>query len=92
MNIQDFFDLPEDQRDYMVEMHRKQKMIRMTRDAINGERGRLDTQELNNQENCSHPFAKEKYVAHENEYGNLTGGGTTWHHCQDCNARWMTEK
>lgn len=92
MNVKDFFDLPEDQRDYLFELHRKQRMVRNTRDIIAAERGRLDTREINNQMECEHPFSTDRYVANENEFGNLTGGGTRHHHCPDCGARWTTNK
>jgi hypothetical protein len=92
MDIKDFFDLPEAQRDLLVELHRTQKMVRHTKEGIFEERRRLETRELNNQNECQHPFADSKYTAHENEFGNLTGGGTYYYHCEDCGKRWTTDK
>lgn len=88
MNIKDFFDLPEDQRELLVEMHRQQKLIRKTRELIDVERRKLSTRELNNQMECKHPFVDKKYRAFENEFGNLTGGGRYHCHCDDCGAMW----
>lgn len=88
MNVKDFFDLPEDQRDILVNLHRKQKLIRSSRESILEDRKRLDTRELNNQRECEHPFAESTYKAHENEFGNLTGGGTHHWYCEDCGKRW----
>lgn len=92
MDIKDFFDLPHEQRELLVEMHRKQKRIRNDRDVINAEIQRLETRRFNMQQDCDHPFADKKYKAHENEFGNLTGGGTYYHHCDDCGLRWTTNK
>ena len=92
MNIKDFFDLPEDQRQFIIDLHNKQKMIRMERESIDNERRRLTTSEFNLQTKCQHPFANEEYKAYENEFGNLTGGGEYHHHCKDCDYRWSTNK
>ena len=92
MDIKEFFDLPHDQRELLVDLHRKQKLIRMTRGQIEDARRRCDTQEFNNQQECQHPFAEKKYQAHENEFGNLTGGGYYRYHCEDCGARWQEDK
>jgi len=92
MDVRDFFNLPEDQRDLLVNLHRKQKTIRHTRANIMEERQRLVTREFNNQNECEHPFAEKTYRARENEFGNLTGGGEYHHYCEDCGKRWTTEK
>jgi rubrerythrin len=92
MNIKEFFDMSEEQRQFIIDLHNKQKNIRDIRDAINDERQKLNTRELNNQLDCIHQFAKSKYVAHENEFGNLTGGGTTYYHCEDCGYHWSEDK
>jgi len=92
MNVRDFFDLPEEQRDMLVSLHRKQKLIRSSRDNIMEERAKLATRELNNQRECEHPFAESKYTAHENEFGNLIGSGTRYHWCDDCGKRWTTDR
>ena len=92
MNIKDFFDLPEAQRDLLVQMHRKQKEIRQTKENIDNERRKLQTREINNQMECEHPFSESTYKAHENEFGNYTGGGEYRHRCDDCGKNWSTEK
>lgn len=92
MNIQDFFDLPEEQRQFIIDLHNKQKKIRYTKSVIADERRKLDTREANNQMECEHPFANKIYKAHENEFGNLTGGGWYNCHCEDCGARWQEDQ
>lgn len=92
MNIKDFFDLPEDHRQILIDLHHSQKMVRMERENIDIERRKLATRELNLQTKCEHPFATEEYRAFENEFGNLTGGGEYRHHCEDCGFRWTTNK
>lgn len=92
MNVKDFFNLPEDQRDILVNLHRKQKSIRASHHNIMAERAVLATREFNNQRECEHPFAESTYKAHENEFGNLTGGGSYYWTCDDCGKRWTTDK
>lgn len=92
MDIKEFFDLPNDQKELLVSMYQKQRMIRNTRIAIEAELKRLETRRINNQMECDHPFATKKYQAHENEFGNLTGGGYYRYHCEDCDARWQEDK
>jgi hypothetical protein len=92
MNIKDFFDLPEDQRELLVELHRKQKQIRKDKEYNDQQRRMLQTREINLQTECEHPFAEKTYKAHENEFGNLTGGGVYYYHCEDCGYRWTENK
>jgi hypothetical protein len=88
MNIKEFFDLPEDQRELLTQLHNKQKKIRADREFIDNERRKLATRELNLQMECEHPFATKVYKAYENEFGNLEGGGEYRYHCEDCGQRW----
>lgn len=88
MTVDEFLNLPDDEKALYLEAFEKQKHIRKTRDGIASERQKLTTRELNNQISCGHPNAKSKYRAHENEFGNLTGGGVTNFHCLDCDLRW----
>jgi hypothetical protein len=88
MTIDDFLNLPDEDKALFIDAFNKQKHIRNTRDGIAAERQKLATRELNNQLSCDHPNRKSTYVANENEFGNLTGGGTTYYHCPDCNSRW----
>lgn len=92
MDIKAFFDLPEDQRQMIIELHNKQKSIRHAKSTIAEERRKLDTRETNNQMQCDHPFATKKYRANENEFGNLTGGGVYSYHCEDCGFRWQDDQ
>lgn len=92
MDMKEFFDLPHDQREMLVSIHRKQKRIRMDKATITGEMGRLETMLLNLQIECDHPFVEKVYKAHENEYGNFTGGGTYRCYCDDCGMRWTEDK
>ena len=86
MDVRDFFNLPEDQRDLLVNLHRKQKQIRHTHTSILEERQRLVTREFNNQQECEHPFAEATYTGHG------AGGGIYHYHCQDCGKRWTATK
>ena len=92
MNIKDFFDLPEDQRQLLIDLHTKQKGVRFEKEQIDISRRKLTTRELNNQMLCEHPFATKEYKAFENEFGNLTGGGEYRCHCEDCGFRWSDQK
>ena len=92
MDIKDFFDLPEDQRQFIIDLHDKQKSIRFQREMIDNSRRSLNTKEINLQMECEHPFATKEYKAYKNEFGNLTGGGEYHHHCKDCDYRWSTNK
>jgi hypothetical protein len=92
MNIDDFLNLDEDVRETLIEAHRLRNYIISSRDAIKAERAKLDTREFNLQMQCNHPMATSRYVAHENEFGNLTGGGTRNHYCPDCGSRWETNE
>ena len=92
MNIKDFLDLPEDQREYIIEIHNKQKEIRKTRQDIEFMRNKLNTREFNNQLECTHPDVQKTYKAHENEFGNFTGGGEYECFCEDCGKIWREYK
>ena len=92
MNIKDFFDLPEDQRQLLIDLHTKQKGVRFKKEQIDIERRKLSTRELKNQMSCEHPFATKEYKAYENEFGNYTGGGEHRYHCEDCGKRWSEQK
>lgn len=92
MDVKEFFNLPESERQFIIDLHNKQKSVRMTRELIMSERAKLATREMNNQTQCEHPFATKKYRAHENEFGNLTGGGVYTYHCEDCGFRWQEDK
>lgn len=92
MNIKDFFDLPEDQRQLLIDLHTKQKGVRFKKEQIDIERRKLSTRELNNQMSCEHPFATKEYKAFENEFGNLMGSGEYRYHCEDCGKRWSEQK
>lgn len=92
MDIDDFLNLDDDVRETLIEAHRLRNYIISTRDTIKAERAKLDTREINLQMQCEHPKATSRYVANENEFGNLTGGGTRHHHCTDCGFRWETDK
>lgn len=92
MNINEFFNLPEEQRELLTQLHNKQKRIRLDKERIELERRKLATRELNLQLECEHPFATKTYKAYENEFGNLTGGGEYNYHCDDCGQRWTEYK
>jgi hypothetical protein len=92
MNIQEFFDLPDDQRQMIIDLHNKQKKIRHTREQIADERQKLNNREFNNRMQCDHPFATKTYKAYENEFGNFTGGGTYTYRCEDCGNVWTDEQ
>lgn len=92
MDINQFFELPEDEREALIDAHLHRQYVISVRDGIANERRKLDTRELNNQMNCNHLSATSRYVANENEFGNLTGGGTHHHFCPDCLNRWTTDK
>ena len=92
MDIKDFFDLPEDARLILVRMEHTRKLVIETRNSIAVERQKLNTRELNNQLRCEHIYCQKTYKAHENEFGNYTGGGVYHYHCDDCGKRWTEEK
>ena len=92
MNIKDFFDLPEDQRQLLIDLHTKQKSVRFEKEQIDISRRKLETREINLRMSCEHPFATREYKAYENEFGNLTGGGEYRYHCDDCGNRWSENK
>jgi len=92
MNIKEFLDLPEETRDYLLKLDVKRKQIRKTAESIATDRFKLNNRELNNQMQCEHWFADKTYKAHENEFGNYTGGGEYRYHCEDCGKRWSEEK
>lgn len=91
MNIQEFFDLPEDQRQMIIDLHNKQKKIRYAREQILEEREKLNAREFNNMMQCDHPFATKTYKAREDEYGTMTGGGWYTYKCGDCGNVWTDE-
>ena len=91
MNLEDFLKLDESDKAVIIETYTNQKRIRNTRDEIQRERKKLSTRELNNQLECDHTDKQTKYHPHENEFGNLTGGGMYYHFCPDCNFRWGTD-
>lgn len=92
MNVQEFFELPEDQRQFIIDLHNKQKKIRYAKGIIAEERQKLTTREFNNQQECEHPFATKQYHANETEFGNYTGSGVYRYHCEDCGFRWQEDK
>lgn len=92
MNIKEFLDLPEDVREHLFWLHNKQKRIRKERDDIALERKKLDIRSMNNQTECEHPYADKRYEAHENEFGNYTGGGEYRYSCDDCGKIWREKK
>jgi hypothetical protein len=88
MNIKDFLDLPDTERQTLVDAHNKSKRIREQIRGIKHEEEKLRTRRLNLQIECDHPYRIERYEAHENEFGNYTGGGTYTYYCPDCDYRW----
>ena len=92
MNIDQFFELDEETREYLLSLHTKRKHIRYEREQLDIELRKIKTRELNLQMECEHPNANSRYVANENEFGNLTGGGTYHLYCPDCYNRWTEEK
>jgi hypothetical protein len=92
MYVTDYLKLTEEEKQAIVAAITKQKQVRHARDEIAGERQKLKTREINNQLRCDHPMATSQYVANENEFGNLTGGGTYYHTCPDCGMTWSTNK
>ena len=91
MNIQEFFDLPENVRDELLRQHQKRKKIRASYEDILREEQKLNIRKTNLQNECEHPHKTHKYVAHENEYGNYTGGGTYYYKCPDCGLNWHSD-
>jgi hypothetical protein len=92
MDIKDFLDLPEEIRNHLLWIETQRRDIRKTVEVITKERKELDYKEMNNQIRCEHWFADKTYKAHENEFGNFTGGGVYHYHCEDCGKRWSEEK
>ena len=92
INIDEWFELPEEHRDFFVKLHNKQKQIRLDKERIDIELRKLATRKINLQMECEHPFTTKEYKAHENEFGNYTGGGQYYCHCEDCDRRWSEEK
>lgn len=92
LSAEDYLRLSEAEQQAIVATIQKQRLIRKRRDDIAGERQKLATRNTNNQLECDHPLATSRYVANENEFGNLTGGGTRYHTCPDCDAYWSTDK
>lgn len=91
MTVDEFLKLSEREKAEFTEAYIRQREIRRTRDSIAEERKKLSTRELNNQLSCPHTDKVTHYVANENEFGNLTGGGTYYHNCPDCTFRWSTD-
>lgn len=92
ISAEDYLKLSETEQQAIVNVIQKQRLIRKRRDEIAEARQSLSTRNINNQLECDHPLAKSRYVANENEFGNLTGGGTYYHTCPDCDAYWSTDK
>lgn len=92
MNIEQFFELDEETREYLLSLHTKRKYIRSQREQLDIDLRKIKTRELNLQMECDHPNADSKYTANENEFGNLTGGGYTNYYCPDCYNRWTDKK
>lgn len=92
MDVRMFFDLPEAERQMIIDLHNKQKRIRRARADIADDLAKIKMRETNNQLQCDHPFAVKTYRAHENEFGNLTGGGVYSYYCEDCGFRWQDTK
>lgn len=92
LTIEKFLSLDDDTRGILIAADMKRQKVKRVRDEIADERRKLNTRETNNQISCDHPMATERYVAHENEFGNLTGGGTMHHSCPDCLLRWNTNE
>lgn len=92
MNIQDFLNLSDDAREYLIDLHNKSKRIRNASQQIKSEEEKLRMRRLNLQLDCEHIYKTTKYEAFENEFGNHTGGGEYVHYCPDCDRRWTSQR
>jgi transposase-like protein len=91
MNIEEFFELPEDAREYLLELHNKRKYIRDMRAMLDRDIQKHKTREFNLQQECTHPHPDKRHSLNEDEYGKRTGGGRTHYYCPDCYYRWTDE-
>ena len=87
MNIREFFDLPEEERQVLIDLHNKQKSIRNTRESIDIERRKLTTREFNNQTECQHPFTSKVFQT----FG-ASDGGEYRYRCDDCGFIWYEKE
>jgi len=89
MKYEDFFHLPQSERDRLMAIHRKQNIIRTTSAQIKKQYDELNTQYRKNQEDCLHPFTKKEHIRTE-DYGCAPAFSTNFY-CEDCDKHWREE-
>jgi hypothetical protein len=91
MTIEEFFELPEEEREALVQLHQSRKRTKAEHDAICAERRKLDTRMLNNQIQCTHPAVVKH---HHSDVGNWSKADDCYwtdFECPDCGKRWSEE-
>jgi hypothetical protein len=89
MKYEDFFQLPHEERDRLMAIHRKQSQIRIVSAQIKRQYEELNRQYKKNQEDCLHPFTKKEHIRTE-DYGCAPDFSTKFY-CPDCDKHWHEE-
>jgi hypothetical protein len=89
MNVEEFFSLPQAQQEEIARLVLKRRKICQEAQDIKTHRDRLNQQERELQELCTHPAVKKTHRRHE-QYDSHTNFSTDFY-CPDCDKRWTAE-
>lgn len=92
MDVKQFLDLPEDQREELVRLHEKQKYIHGEWEQIKYAEQKLNTRKLNLQLECEHPFASRTAKADTGNW--CKQDDQYWYDCKcpDCGKVWQEDQ
>lgn len=91
MDVNQFFELSEEEREALVQMHQNRKIIRSSYQAIRDEQKQLDTRMLNNQMRCEHPAVIKHHQSDTGNWSKADDMYWTDFECPDCGKRWSEE-
>jgi len=89
MNIEEFFSLPQAQQEEVARLVLKRRKIREEAQDIKTHRDRLNQQERELQELCTHPAVRKTHKRNEHYDSHATF--YTDYYCPDCDKRWSVE-
>lgn len=89
MNIEEFFSLPQAQQEEVARLVLKRRKIREEAQDIKTHRDRLNQQERELQELCTHPAVRKIHKRNEHYDSHTTF--YTDYYCPDCDKRWSVE-
>lgn len=91
MEIKEFVNLSIEDRDELIQIYQRQRMINRTHNSLTSEIENLQRQIEHNQAECGHPFAGKKHMSDTGNYDKSADRYWTEFECPDCGKRWSVE-